>query len=725
MNWLMVQFFIVLLVPLGFLASIVYLLPRQPGNRPLLTRWWVVTIFLLALWASRQLTPYLGVEVGPVVPYFWEAFANYPLVLAGTPLLLATSLYLARPLNQWRWLLLAGPLLATVAFSLDPALWPGRQGGLLIGQLVIRVFDLWALLWVAAWVVPTLSAWILTEQITRAAPASIYRNQVVYWLVILSLIFFGGTLGLARDLLVVQQAGAIVLLVGTFLGTLAITRSRLPNLPQTARILSYHLLRGLLAFVLSAGVLFGLTTFLLNTVDTTATIMTTAALLALTLLGVMAGVNRLFRRLRRDQSEEKRQGLPFEAIHSGPLRLNDAAATLLEIILERVDASSGWLAIIEERPAGGIVVRPIAGDDVPDAVAFDGTSPFVDHFYQHQIPLTRDDIAYLPEFAASSDMEREIYQNWGQAAYLPLLAHNRLVGLAAVQEKRSGEPHGATDIAEMSRLGREIGPILARSQTVDALIQAADTAQAHNVELKLEWQRLTELVDFYQQFIGLHSPDKLRRPFTDLTVGLQQLEGDLGPQLNGSTTTLHQLQEQVDQSRALVDNLIDVASHLQKQSHFNLGPVYLDEVIRSALVALEDMIQARRVTAELFIRGQLLPVWGDRERLEEAVVQLLHNAIKFNRIEGTIEISCQMQRDEVRLEIRDDGVGIPTERVDALWRGLDQTASLERLGGRRQSRIGLPLVNFIVKAHGGRVEVESRYGHGSTFRVFLPARLAE
>ncbi|MDJ0756970.1 MAG: ATP-binding protein [Ardenticatenaceae bacterium] len=726
MSWLLLQFFIISLVPLAFLALFAYLLVRQPSSRLKLTRWWLVTLILIAAWSSRQLTPYLGVEVDQFVTYFWQVYANYPLVLAGTSILLATAAYLSRPFGKRsRWLVLAGPLLAAIAFLVDPALWPGRIPSFEISQVVVRQFDLWAWVWVAAWLIPMIAGWLMTEQIMRATPASIYRNQVVIWLVILSLALLGGTLGLVRDLLLVQQTGALGLLVGMFLGTLAIVRNQMPNLPKTARRLTYHLLRGGIAFLLSTAVLYGLTNLLLNAQDTAATIIIAAALLALTMLVVLAVANRFARSLIFKEEEDQTHLINLEPIQNGLLSPADVARYLLQEIVERLDATGGWLAIVEEGRAGGMVIRPLAGDAPSAPVSLPGDSPFVGHFLNQQTPLTQPDIAYLPEFSNLSSYEQEMHQNWLVTAYIPLHAHQRLIGLAGVKQKKSGDLYSAADVDRMTLLGREIGPVLARSQAITALKQAVETAQTQNSALNQEWQRLRELVDFYQQFIRLLSPEQIRQPFTDLTIQLQQLESDLSSRLNGNRESFDQIHERIEESQSLVDNLIAVASHLEKQSRFDLRPVYMDEVIRSAMVMLEDMAAARRVVQDLQVRGQILPVWGDRERLEEAIHQLLHNAIKFNRIGGQIEVQCQMQRDEVRIDIRDQGVGIPEDRLDDLWRGLEKTPSIERLGGRRRTRIGLPLVNFIVKAHGGRVEVESSYGRGSTFHIYLPARLAE
>jgi signal transduction histidine kinase len=123
---------------------------------------------------------------------------------------------------------------------------------------------------------------------------------------------------------------------------------------------------------------------------------------------------------------------------------------------------------------------------------------------------------------------------------------------------------------------------------------------------------------------------------------------------------------------------------------------------------------------------------------------LLHNAIKFNRVRGRITIETGLTAADAFVSLRDTGVGISEQRLSNLWDGfspllggpgsterrLEQAAALirantpERLPLPGATGRGLPLVHYIVAAHGGRVEATSRYGYGSEFTVYLPLDFA-
>ena len=140
--------------------------------------------------------------------------------------------------------------------------------------------------------------------------------------------------------------------------------------------------------------------------------------------------------------------------------------------------------------------------------------------------------------------------------------------------------------------------------------------------------------------------------------------------------------------------------------------------------SLLPMAEARHNKMELEVRGKLLPVLGDEQRLVEGFQQLLHNALKYNKLNHYVQIICEMRHHEARVQIIDFGVGIPPNRLDEIWEGLTKLEG-ETAAKRRRTRLGLALARFIIQSHGGRIEVRSSHGSGSTFTVSLPALVEE
>jgi signal transduction histidine kinase len=136
------------------------------------------------------------------------------------------------------------------------------------------------------------------------------------------------------------------------------------------------------------------------------------------------------------------------------------------------------------------------------------------------------------------------------------------------------------------------------------------------------------------------------------------------------------------------------------------------------------MARSRDVKVTLQLSGRVPLVMGDRERLAEAIYHLTHNAIKFNLTGGKVTLVCRAMPDGVILEVADTGVGIPAERLPEMWRDFTQLADPLRRGVEGLG-LGLPLVRYVVKAHGGDVWARSLPGQGSVFGFQIPTAQKE
>ena len=113
------------------------------------------------------------------------------------------------------------------------------------------------------------------------------------------------------------------------------------------------------------------------------------------------------------------------------------------------------------------------------------------------------------------------------------------------------------------------------------------------------------------------------------------------------------------------------------------------------------------------------PVTGDAAALGRLLANLLDNAIKYNRPGGRVTAALARQGDAAVLTVADTGIGIP---ADALPRIFERFYRVDKGRARDEggTGLGLAIVKHVAQAHGGRVDVESRMGKGTTFRVILP-----
>ncbi|HZB79383.1 MAG TPA: ATP-binding protein, partial [Actinomycetota bacterium] len=112
------------------------------------------------------------------------------------------------------------------------------------------------------------------------------------------------------------------------------------------------------------------------------------------------------------------------------------------------------------------------------------------------------------------------------------------------------------------------------------------------------------------------------------------------------------------------------------------------------------------------------PVFADRDRLTEAVMNLAHNAVQHTLPEQTIAIGSSLDDGEVRIWVRDTGSGVPVSDHARIFERF--TRGRDAYRRYRGGGLGLAIVRAVAEAHGGRVQLASRLGEGSTFTIVVP-----
>ena len=168
----------------------------------------------------------------------------------------------------------------------------------------------------------------------------------------------------------------------------------------------------------------------------------------------------------------------------------------------------------------------------------------------------------------------------------------------------------------------------------------------------------------------------------------------------------------------LIDDLLSLSQIESRAVPLALSVVPLESLAESVAATLDAGIAAHRLRVEIVV-PERLAVNADPDRLRQVFVNLLDNAVKYNRDGGTITVTAVLDGAWVTVAVADTGIGIPPEDVPRIFERfyrVDKARSRE-LGG---TGLGLAIVKHIVESHGGRVWVESRPGAGSRFSFTLP-----
>ncbi len=213
---------------------------------------------------------------------------------------------------------------------------------------------------------------------------------------------------------------------------------------------------------------------------------------------------------------------------------------------------------------------------------------------------------------------------------------------------------------------------------------------------------------------------ELRTPITALKMQLQMAQWNVKVN-EGNVSTADRLVKALDVSMTQVDRMSKIIEDMLDVSRMQSGSLDLDKeqcdlvsIIREVSERFLPELHSARCQIELKEVGNILGEW-DKVRMEQVLSHLIANAIKYAPGKK-IEISAIQSGKQAKLEVKDQGPGIPVEKQSVIFKRFGRAAS-RNLGGLG---LGLYICKQIIEAHGGKIRVESTEGHGSAFVIELP-----
>ena len=290
------------------------------------------------------------------------------------------------------------------------------------------------------------------------------------------------------------------------------------------------------------------------------------------------------------------------------------------------------------------------------------------------------------------------------SVYLPLRAGQHFLGFVGLHWRRA----------------RWLRPEqLGRFQLVAA--QAAVTLDTRRA-LELERGRaeaLAELERARREFMQIASHE-LRTPLTVIRGYASLLEeGSLGPIPEKARQAVRTLMDKSTEMRVQVERMLLLARLEDGAKPPALHALDMRAVLADAVSRVRPQVELKGGTLEAQIADRPLTVLGDAERLTTAIDNLLQNAVKFSVGSPRIEVRGTQTGSNVEIVVRDQGVGIPEAALGRLFEKFYRVED-PRLRNVAGTGIGLYLVRQVAEGHGGRVQVESMPGRGTTFTLKLP-----
>lgn len=253
-----------------------------------------------------------------------------------------------------------------------------------------------------------------------------------------------------------------------------------------------------------------------------------------------------------------------------------------------------------------------------------------------------------------------------------------------------------------------------------------------NDEIGLVAKAINELVDKVKEdIVQLKKLERVRSQFLgnvshELRTPIFAVQGYLETLLDGAVddptvnrSFIEKAQSNLNRLNSLLEDLINISQIESGEMKMSFRFFRINEFLESVIKDFETIAKTRQVTLKLSLKTTMEDeAFGDRDRLRQAMNNIISNAINYNRIDGEVILSTEKKEQGIQISVEDTGVGIPPEHLPRIFERFYRVDSdrSRALGG---TGLGLAIVKHIIEAHGSHVTVESKVGEGSTFYFLL------
>ncbi len=305
------------------------------------------------------------------------------------------------------------------------------------------------------------------------------------------------------------------------------------------------------------------------------------------------------------------------------------------------------------------------------------------------------------------------------SALAMLAVHGAVVGEPVVEVARDHEladmvdqvlatPDGADERLIRHGLSRLV--LQAAARRLDAAGERIGVVVLHDVT------ELRRLEGVRRDFVANVSHE-LRTPLTSIRALVETLEAGALHDSEVSTEFLARIVSEVDRLAQIVDELLDLARLESGRIHLALEQVAPESLIRRAVQRMAPQTARAGLSVDFSVAPETPAVTADRARVDQVLLNLVHNAVKFTPRGGRITLQASPVDGAVEFRVRDTGIGVSPNELSRLFERFYKTDRARRSTG---TGLGLAIAKHIVQAHGGSIWAEPNQGGGTVFAFQLP-----
>jgi signal transduction histidine kinase len=291
--------------------------------------------------------------------------------------------------------------------------------------------------------------------------------------------------------------------------------------------------------------------------------------------------------------------------------------------------------------------------------------------------------------------ERHYLEQLGEfnAVIIPLRAHGLVIGMLSIMSDKSKRRFEESDIGFLESVGNQL---------------------AFSIENNRLYNKAQSAIKLREEILAIVSHD-LRSPLTAI-----QMVGKILPKVADDKTKILNFSERIlrstDQMKRMIEDLMDFAKIQEGNLSIEAKVEKPKELVEMVFEMMKTQAEEKHLELTLEIGSELLAIKYDKQRLAQALLNLVGNAIKFTEIGGSICISVLESKVGVMFSVTDTGSGISKEDLPKIFDRYWQAKRSKTLS----AGLGLSITKGIIEAHGSQIRVESQLGKGSNFYFILP-----
>ena len=297
---------------------------------------------------------------------------------------------------------------------------------------------------------------------------------------------------------------------------------------------------------------------------------------------------------------------------------------------------------------------------------------------------------------------------------VPLKIRGKVIGVLNVNNKVSGGTFNEDDLRLLTILADQAAIAIENARLYRKLSRAKRILSRNEKKMKQMVKDMKKMDKMKDEFISIVSHE-LRTPLTSVKEAVSLLLDEIPGQINDDQREfLNLAMHDTSRLNRLLNDILNLSRMEAGKLQMYWESSDIKEVVNHALNSMRPMSLTKEIELLEEAADGLEPIVLDKDKVEQILINLVSNAIKFSPNKGQIKIKVGNDGDYYKISVIDSGIGMPPEELPHIFNKFRQidSSSTRKVGG---SGLGLSIVKGLVQAHKGNVWVESKVGKGTTF----------